>query len=297
MVSSFTVSTPSESFISLWISVTAHVPIFISLNCAANQLLILPASKRATSQSSTTILSTRPKMAKITTTPLSLRRSINLFPHPNLSTFSHPPSEFTTPPPPLTKTASWNQLLQSMFQRRQASRPTTRCLFRERMLVPCRAQRFNHRVSILALRRDRHIPQTRESRVRPLAPGYQNPPWHGNILRQEKSQSRGSGQIRIIVYKQKFLSHHILISPTSLGSRFSYFLNSPEHIHHSLLVFGRIGCLFYCSCGLYVCIGVGKVRMQAFLISNNVSDSVTYNFHHTLQNKYPSNAQWDAISI
>lgn len=184
MVSFFTASTQSESCTSQWISVTAHVPIYISPNCGANQLLIRLAFKRASSPPmSTTILLTRPKMVKTTTTPLSSRRSINLSPHPNLSTFSHPPSESITPPPPSAKKASQHQLQQSMFQRRQASRPTTRCLFLEHMLVPCRARRSNHKVSILALphSQDRHIPQTRESRVRPLALGYQNPRWDGNL--------------------------------------------------------------------------------------------------------------------
>lgn len=184
MVSSFTASTQSESCTSQWIFVTAHVPIYISPNCAANQLLTRLASKRAASPpKSTTILLTRPKMVKTTTTPPNLRRSINLSPHQNLSTSSHLPSESITPPPPSAKKASQHQLQQSMSQRRQASRPTTRCLFLEHMLVPCRARRFNHRVSILALlhSQDRHIPQTRESRVRPLAPGYRNPRRDGNL--------------------------------------------------------------------------------------------------------------------
>lgn len=190
MESSSTAFTPSESYTSLWISVTAHVPIYISLNCAANQPLIRPASKRATSPpNSTTILLTRPKMVKTTTTPLNLRRSINLCPHLNLLTFSHPPSEFTTPPPPSAKKASWYRLQQSMFQQRQASKLTTRCLFREHMLVPWRARRFNHRLSIMALlhSRDRHIAQTRGLRVHPLAPGYQNPRWDGSLDWQKKN--------------------------------------------------------------------------------------------------------------
>lgn len=184
MVSSFIASTQSESCTSQWISVTAHVLIYISPNCAANQLLIRLASKRATCPPKfTTILLTRPKMVKTTTTRLNLRRSINLSPLQNLSTFSHPPSESTMPPPPSAKKVSQHQLQQSMFQRRQASRPTTRCLFLEHMLVHCRARRFNHRVSILALlhSRDRHIPQTRQSRVGPLAPGYLNPRRDGNV--------------------------------------------------------------------------------------------------------------------
>lgn len=182
MVSSFTASTQSESCTSQWISVTAHVLIYISPNCAANQLLIRLGSKRA--PKFTTILLTRPKMVKTTTTPPSLRRSTNLSPHQNLSTFSHPLSESTMPPPPSAKKASQHQLQQSMFQRRQASRPMTRCLFLEHMLVHCRARHFNHRVSILALllySQDRHIPQTRESRVGPLAPGYLNPRRDGNV--------------------------------------------------------------------------------------------------------------------
>lgn len=168
---------------------TAHVPIYISLNCAANQPLIRPASKRATSPpNSTTILLTRPKMVKTTTIPHNSRRSINLSPHPNLSTFSHPPSGFTTPPPPSAKKASWHRLQRSMFQRRQASKLTTRCLFREHMLVPCRARRFNHKVLILALlhSRDRHIAQSRGLRVHPLAPGYQNPQWDGSLYWHKK---------------------------------------------------------------------------------------------------------------
>lgn len=193
MVSSFTASIQSESCTSQWISVTAHVLIYISPNCAANQRLIHLASRRATCPpKSTTILLTRPKMVKTTTTPLSLRRSINLSLHQNLSTFSHPPSESITPPPPSAKTASQHQLQQSMFQRRQASRPTTRCLFQEHMLVHCRARRFNHRVLILALlymySQDRHIPRTRESIVGPLAPGHQIRLRDGNVHWQQVVQ-------------------------------------------------------------------------------------------------------------
>lgn len=184
MVSSFTASIQSESCTSQWISVTGHVLIYISPSCAANQLPIRLASKRATCPPKfTTILLTRPKMVKTTTTPLSLRKSINLSLHQNLSTFSHPPSKSTTPAPLPTKKASQHQLQQSMFQRRQASRPTMRCLFLEHMLVRCRARRFNHRVLIMALlhSQDRHIPQTRESRVGHLAPGYQNRRQDGNV--------------------------------------------------------------------------------------------------------------------
>lgn len=184
MVSSFTASIQSESCTSQWISVIAHVLIYISPNCAVNQLLIHLASKRVTCPpKSTTILLTRPKMVKTTTIPLSLRRSINLSLHQNLSTFSHPPSESTTPPLPSAKKDSQLQLPQSMFQRRLASRPTTRCLFLEHTLVHCRARHSNHRALILALlySQDRHIPQTRESRVGPLAPGYQTRRRDGNV--------------------------------------------------------------------------------------------------------------------
>lgn len=191
MVSSFTASIQSESCTSQWISVTAHVLIYISPNCAANQLLIHLAFKRAACPPKfTMMLLTRPKMVKITTTPLSLRRSINLSLHQNLSISSHPPSESTTPPPPSAKKASLHQLPQSMFQRRQASRPTTRCLFLEPTLVLCRARDFNHRLLISALlyNQDRHIPQTRKSRVGPLAPSYQNRLRDGNVHWQQVVQ-------------------------------------------------------------------------------------------------------------